>query len=278
MFGTGAGRRGAAQPYDRRGLCRGACSDPGVRAVPLSGAADHRRRADPDGRAAQEDRRRHRPARTRSRSSRRPRAERQKAVDDAVGITAEALIAARGTRSCMSPGCGRASTRSPRRCASMGYSAKDFNPENCIYVGGGLKRRAAAGRLPRVRLRDVQHPAGAQLPELQHAGARAPACRAASEGGRYHVPPWMVPLMLDKDGDDAAAARPRRRDRGPRRVLRPVARRPLGRGDLRRQDLDRLSARAPAATRARRSATTSPAMPTSKATTRSAARAPSMLM
>ena len=28
------------------------------------------------------------------------------------------------------------------------------------------------------------------------------ACRAAARGQRYHVPPWVVPLLLDKAGDE----------------------------------------------------------------------------
>ena len=215
-----------------------AFGDPRLRALRLSGAADHRRRADPDGGAAQGDRRRHRAAR-RHRRVRADLGERQKAVDDAVGITAEALIAAAADKLYVS-GLWTGSTRSPRRCATWATAPRTSIRTTASMSAAGSSARSCRDDYQRVRLRDVQHPARAALPELQHAGAAIPACRAAAKGGRYHVPPWVVPLILNKDGDALLPHRPTASIEGPRGLLRPVARRPLGRRHLRRQDLDRL--------------------------------------
>src|SRR5690606_5602469 len=66
-------------------------------------------------------------------------AERAKAVEDAVGITAEAIVAARKDKLHVT-GLWKGLYDVAKAVRDMGYSAKDFNPENSIYVGGGLKR------------------------------------------------------------------------------------------------------------------------------------------
>lgn len=82
---------------------------------------------------------------------------------------------------------------------AQGLSGSDFHPDNVIAFGGGLK--------------------GASLPEgfrdyieqtfnvgpgkvyryygMQEINTTMPICRA----GRYHVPPWLILLLLDKTGD-----------------------------------------------------------------------------
>ena len=66
-------------------------------------------------------------------------AARQKAVDDAVGITAQAVVEARRSKLHVS-GLWAGLYNVAKAVRDMGYSAKDFHPENSIYVGGGLKR------------------------------------------------------------------------------------------------------------------------------------------
>jgi len=78
-------------------------------------------------------------------------AARQKAVDEAVGITARAVVAARHGKLHVS-GLWAGLYNVARAVREMGYSAKDFNPENSIYSGGRAQARRAAGRLSRVRL------------------------------------------------------------------------------------------------------------------------------
>jgi hypothetical protein len=126
-------------------------------------------------------------------------AARQKAVDDAVGITARAVVEARGSKLHVS-GLWAGLYNVAKAVRDMGYSAKDFHPENSIYVGGGLKR----AKLPEdyrefvyetFNIRPERNYQNYSMQEL-HSGM--PRCKA---GNRYHVPPWVVPLLLDKTGD-----------------------------------------------------------------------------
>ena len=54
----------------------------------------------------------------------------------------------------------------------MGYSAKDFHPDNCIYVGGGLKRAQLPDDYQEFVHETFNIPAEPGVPELQHAGAQ----------------------------------------------------------------------------------------------------------
>jgi hypothetical protein len=127
-------------------------------------------------------------------------AARQKAVDDAVSIAAQAVVAARHSKIHVT-GLWAGLYNVAKAVREMGYSSKDFHPENSIYVGGGLKR----AKLPAdyrefvyetFNIGPERHYQNYSMQEL-HSGM--PRCR---EGGRYHVPPWVVPLILDKAGDN----------------------------------------------------------------------------
>jgi hypothetical protein len=126
-------------------------------------------------------------------------AARQRAVDAAVGITAQAVVEARHSKLHVS-GLWAGLYNVAKAVRDMGYAAKDFHPENSIYVGGGLKR----AKLP-VDYREFVYETFNIRPErnyqnysMQELHSGMPRCR---EGGRYHVPPWVVPLILDKTGD-----------------------------------------------------------------------------
>jgi hypothetical protein len=82
----------------------------------------------------------------------------------------------------------------------MGYSGKDFHPENCIYVGGGLKRAQLPPDYQQVVHETFNIPAhrNFQIYSMQELGSTMPRCQ---KGRRYHVPPWIVPLILNKNGD-----------------------------------------------------------------------------
>jgi hypothetical protein len=127
-------------------------------------------------------------------------AARQKAVDAAVGIAAQAVVAARHSKIHVT-GLWAGLYNVAKAVREMGYSAQDFHPENSIYVGGGLKR----AKLPddyrefvyeTFNIRSERNYQNYSMQEL-HSGM--PRCR---QGGRYHVPPWLVPLILDKTGDN----------------------------------------------------------------------------
>ena len=81
-----------------------------------------------------------------------------------------------------------------------GYSAKDFHPDNCIYVGGGLKRALLPPDYQQFVHETFNIPPNRNFQNysMQELNSGMPRCQ---KGGRYHVPPWMIPFVLDKDGD-----------------------------------------------------------------------------
>jgi hypothetical protein len=126
-------------------------------------------------------------------------AERAKAVENAVEITAKALIEARKDKIHVT-GLWAGLYNVAKAVRDMGYSGKDFNPENSIYVGGGLKR----AKLPDdyrefvYETFNIQPERNYQNYSMQELQSGMPRCQ---KGGRYHLPPWLVPLILDKSGD-----------------------------------------------------------------------------
>lgn len=125
--------------------------------------------------------------------------ERQEAINRAVKETAEAIVAARHDKLHMTGLWANLYTLA-EAVRKMGYSAKDFHDENSIYVGGGLKRAALPSDY-----REFVYETFNIAPErnyvnysMQELHSGMPRCR---EGGRYHIPPWVVPLVLDKSGD-----------------------------------------------------------------------------
>jgi hypothetical protein len=124
---------------------------------------------------------------------------RQQAVDAAIGATAEALVKNRG-RKLMISGLWSGLYAVAKAVREMGYSAKDFDPDNCIYVGGGLKRALLPADYQEFVHETFNIPAGRHFQNysMQELNSGMPKCQ---QGGRYHVPPWIVPLILNKDGD-----------------------------------------------------------------------------
>ena len=83
---------------------------------------------------------------------------------------------------------------------ARGYSAKDFNPENAVYLGGGLKRAKLPDNYREYVYEtfNLQPRFIYQMYGMQELGSSMPRCQ---KGGRYHVPPWLVCLPLNKEGD-----------------------------------------------------------------------------
>lgn len=83
---------------------------------------------------------------------------------------------------------------------TRGLSGQDFNPDNIIAFGGGLKGaslpdgyREYIEQTFNVRPGKVYRYYG-----MQEINSSMPICRA----GRYHVPPWLILLLLDRTGDN----------------------------------------------------------------------------
>ena len=81
-----------------------------------------------------------------------------------------------------------------------GYSAKDFHPENGVFLGGGLK----GAKLP-ANYKDYIFETFNLSPDyiyqmygMQETQTSMPRC----SHGRYHIPAWMVCLPLDKEGSN----------------------------------------------------------------------------
>ena len=115
-------------------------------------------------------------------------------------IAAESLVAARADK-LMIGGQWNALYQVSKLVRDMGYSAKDFHPDNCIYVGGGLKRAQLPADYQEFVHETFNIPADREFQNysMQELNSGMPRCR---QGGRYHVPPWIVPFILNEDGDE----------------------------------------------------------------------------
>jgi hypothetical protein len=127
---------------------------------------------------------------------------RQKALDAAQVGAVEDIISKRGERLYIT-GMWGALYPFAEAVRARGYSAKDFHPENGVYLGGGLKR----ARLPD-NYREFVYETFNLRPEyifqmygMQELGTSMPRCQ---QGHRYHLPAWLVALPLNKEGDALA--------------------------------------------------------------------------
>lgn len=83
---------------------------------------------------------------------------------------------------------------------ARGYGAKDFHPENSVYLGGGLKRAKLPDNFREYVYEtfNLQPRMIFQMYGMQELNTTMPRCQ---EGGRYHIPAWVVSLPLNKEGD-----------------------------------------------------------------------------
>ena len=125
-------------------------------------------------------------------------AQRAEVIAQAVEIAAEEIIANRDKKLMVS-GLWGGLYAVAKAVRERGYSAPDFDPDNCIYVGGGLKRALLPPDYQTFVHETFNIPANRNFQNysMQELNSGMPKCR---EGGRYHVPPWIVPMILDKDG------------------------------------------------------------------------------
>lgn len=125
--------------------------------------------------------------------------ERQATLDKAMIAGAEALVKYRADKLYIS-GLWNALYQIAKIVREIGYSAKDFHPDNCIYVGGGLKRAQLPPDYQQFVHETFNIPANRNFQNysMQELNSGMPKCQ---HGGRYHVPPWIVPFMLNEEGD-----------------------------------------------------------------------------
>ncbi|MEU4650285.1 hypothetical protein [Nocardia fluminea] len=125
--------------------------------------------------------------------------QRQEALDKALVTVAETLVKYRGDKLFLS-GMWSALHQVAGLVRDMGYSGPDFHPDNCLYVGGGLKR----SQLPPDYRKFVHQTFGIsaerdfQNYSMQELNSGMPKC---GKGNRYHIPPWVVPFVLDEAGE-----------------------------------------------------------------------------
>jgi hypothetical protein len=126
-------------------------------------------------------------------------AARQKAVDDAVGLCADALIEARKELLYIS-GMWAPLYRIAEEVRNRGYSGEDFNPDNTCYLAGGLKGAVLPDdyREYVYATFNLKPQRNYQMYGMQELNSSMARCQ---EGGRYHIPPWLICLPLNKAAD-----------------------------------------------------------------------------
>jgi hypothetical protein len=125
--------------------------------------------------------------------------ERQETLERAMQEAAEAVVSYRGDKLYVS-GLWNALYQVAKQVRELGYAAKDFHPDNCIYVGGGLKRAQLPPDYQQFVHETFNIPANRHFQNysMQELNSGMPKCQ---RGGRYHVPPWVVPFILDEEGN-----------------------------------------------------------------------------
>ena len=125
--------------------------------------------------------------------------EREQAFDNAAGESAHALVESRQDKLFLT-GMWSAFYQVAESVREMGFSGKDFHPENVMYVGGGLK----GANLPD-NYQDVICETFNLSPDnifhmygMQEINSALPRCKA----GRYHAPAWLMVLLLDEAGEN----------------------------------------------------------------------------
>lgn len=123
---------------------------------------------------------------------------RQEALDRAQEGAVDDIIAKRGEKLYVT-GMWGALYPFAEKVRARGYSGKDFHPENGVYLGGGLKRAQLPDNYREYVFEtfNLQPEYIYQMYGMQELNSSMPRCAA----GRYHVPPWVVALPLDKAGD-----------------------------------------------------------------------------
>jgi hypothetical protein len=126
-------------------------------------------------------------------------AKRASLMEVAIPKTAEAMIAARGERIMLSGMWGHL-YKLAEFVRGHGYGKDDFHPENAIFSAGGLKGSVLPENYREYVFEtfNINPKHVAQAYSMQEIQTSMPLCKA----GRYHLPPWLIPLILDEGGDN----------------------------------------------------------------------------
>jgi hypothetical protein len=126
-------------------------------------------------------------------------AERERAMDEAVEMVADALIESRHMKLYIM-GLFGPMYKVAALVRAKGYGGKDFHPENTGFIGGGLKRALLPPNYREFTLETFN-----LAPErllhgygMQECNTNAVRCKA----GRYHMAPWVMLLLLDESGEN----------------------------------------------------------------------------
>lgn len=126
--------------------------------------------------------------------------QREESLERAVQIAAEDVIGKRGDRLYLTGMWGNL-FKLAEEVRNRGFSGNDFHPENAVYLGGGLKRAQLPPDFREYVFEtfNLQPRFIYQMYGMQELGSSMPRCQ---EGQRYHIPPWVVCLPLNKNGDE----------------------------------------------------------------------------
>jgi len=124
--------------------------------------------------------------------------ERAQALEAAIGITVDALLNVRGEKLYLA-GYWAGLYKLAVAVRERGFAAKDFHPANISFIGGGLKREDVPADYQEFICETFNIAPGGnfQFYGMQELGSIEPRCG----NGRYHIPPWVVCLPLNKAAD-----------------------------------------------------------------------------
>jgi hypothetical protein len=126
-------------------------------------------------------------------------AQRQALMDTAIPKTAEAMVGARSEPIFLAGMWGHL-FKLAETVRALGYTGADFNSQNAIFVAGGLKGAVLPENYREFVFEtfNIAPDRMAQAYSMQEIATSMPRCKT----GRYHLPPWLIPLLLDEGGDN----------------------------------------------------------------------------
>ncbi|HEY0959704.1 MAG TPA: hypothetical protein VGE05_10565 [Novosphingobium sp.] len=125
-------------------------------------------------------------------------AERAAAIEGSTEVIARAMIEARKEKIFVSGMWGRL-YEVAEAVRNMGYSGKDFNPDNFFFSAGGLKGAKVPPNYREYVFEtfNIRPERVAQNYSMQEIATAMPRC----SHNRYHLPPWLMCLVLDENGE-----------------------------------------------------------------------------